>query len=186
VVFAASRRSAYLEEETRLQMAAAAILDLMSEDMKGAFSSEGETPYLLGEDRWYEDRRTDRVQLVTTSTMPVSPMVSSGGLAEVGYVMTWSDDEEEGLLTRREQYPPEAPDDEGGHLSEVTRRITSLNIRYFDGDTWWDSWDSADEAKESMWGHLPVEVELELGLTDGSVEVTVRTRVAPVMAGGAM
>lgn len=184
VVFASSRRSRTIGDEVRLRWAAAAILDLMAEDIRGAFLPVGQAPFLLGEDRWHEDRQTDALDLVTTASLPVSPEDATGGLSEVGYRMDWDDVSESGTLRRREQYPPDTPEEEGGVLTEVSGDLVSLNIRYFDGNDWWDRWDSGDTTNDAMDGRLPVEVEVELTLVADGREATVRTRVAPVMAGG--
>jgi len=184
VVFDASKRSRVIDREVKLQMAAGAILDLVTEDLKGTYIKSGEFPFLLGEDVWQGDDQADTVQLITTSSMPVSPFVPNGGLSEVGYSLSFPDGGGLGTLFRREQFPPDLPDDEGGNTFAVSGKVRSFNVRYYDGDSWWDLWDSLDENKPSMKGFIPREIEVELVLEDAGSQVTARTRVAPPLAGG--
>ncbi len=184
VVLGTSRRSKDLRAEMELRQTALMIINLMAEDLKGAFVHETNA-YFQGFDNYHRDLPTDGMNLVTTSTLPVNPKIVSSDLAEVGYTLSFEDDSTTGILTRREQVPPETPEGEGGVAYELSARVRSLNLRYFDGEDWLDEWDSQDMNREHMFEKLPREIEMELTLSEaGKKEITLRTRVAPPMAEG--
>ena len=182
VVLGSTRRSRALDREIELKMTAGSILNLMVEDIKGAYYSQGEIPYFVGRDAYNRDNPADGVAFLTTAALPVDPERAFGDLAEVSYVLAFEADQPLGVLYRREQMPAEPPDDEGGESVEVSARVRSLNLRYYDGADWLDEWDSEDVAKDSMSGRIPREIEVEIGLAEGASEIVLRTRVAPPMA----
>lgn len=181
VVFGASKRSRVLAREMELRRVASTVMNLVVEDLNGAFVREGVLPYFVGTDGFNQDDPSDRVSFITTSSLPVDPMSFAGDLAEVEYSIV-VDDESRGTLYRREQSPPQPPDEEGGGNQEVTDLVQSLNIRYWDGSDWLDEWDSLDSTSKSTYGRLPPRIEVEMTFRDEKSEVTLRTGVAPPMA----
>ncbi len=181
VVFGASKRSRVLAREIELRRVAAAVMELVVEDINGAFIREGVLPFFVGTDDFNQDDPSDRVAFITTSSLPVDPMSFSGDLAEVEYSI-FVDGDGKRALFRREQSPPQTPDEEGGPSQEVTALIRSLNIRYWDGSGWLDEWDSLDSTSKSAYGRLPSRVEVEMTFMAGGSEVTFKTGVAPPMA----
>lgn len=182
VVLGSTKRSRALEAEMELRQTAGSILNLIAEDVKGAYDRPGSVPFFLGRDAFNRDNPADGIDLVTTAVLPVNPMTVSSDLAEVGYTVVHEPDNEIGTLYRREQTPPEEPGDDGGESFEMTDRILSLNMRYFGGDSWDDDWDSRDAGREGMTGRIPDEIEIEITLVDQDALVTLRTIVSPPMA----
>ncbi len=182
VVLGSTRRSRALDEEMELRQTAGAVLSLIAEDVKGAYVQPGSVPFFLGRDAFNRDNPADGIDLVTTAVLPVNPMTVSGDLAEVGYTIIHEADSETGTLYRREQAPPDESGDDGGESFEMTDRVQSLNLRYFDGESWNDEWDSQDQARDNMKGRIPNEVEIEITLEDQDALVTLRTIVSPPMA----
>ncbi|TNF46944.1 prepilin-type N-terminal cleavage/methylation domain-containing protein, partial [bacterium] len=182
VVLGSTRRSRALEGEMELRQTAGSVLNLIAEDLKGAYVYPGSVPFLLGRDTFNRDNPADGIDLVTTAVLPVNPMTVSSDLAEVGYTIIHEADNEIGTLFRREQTPPEEPEDDGGETFELTDRVLSLNIRYFDGEDWNDDWDSRDTDHENMTGKIPSEIEIEITLVDEGAPITLRTVISPPMA----
>lgn len=138
----------------------------------------------MGLDNYHGEQPADKMNLITTSHLPVNPMITAGDLAEVGYALSFDDGETTGILSRRTQVPPEIPEDNGGVAYELSRRVRSLDLRYYDGEDWMDEWDSQDVSREHTFGKLPREIEIELALGgDEGTEVILRTRISPPMAG---
>ena len=181
VVVGSTRRSRDLVRETELRASANAILNLVAEDLEGTFVHQGIVPHFVGRDEYTGDRPADDVEFLTTSTLPLRPDELAGDVAEVSYSLI-ADDEGKTALFRREQVPVQAPFDEGGASVQVSGKVTSLSLRYYDGTEWQDTWDSADSLHEHMAGRIPQAVEIELTMEDGGSYVKVRTRVAPPLA----
>lgn len=182
VVFSAVKRSRYIDRISALEIETQGIGDLIIEDIRGAFIQEGVVPFFLGDDKFYIDQPTDRISLLTTATMPVSPYEPSGGISEVTYSITETKDGQISLF-RREQLPQEPPFDEGGGTFEITDRIKSLNLSYSDGEDWFDEWDSQGQ-NEFMTGKLPKLVRIELILQEEDTITTYKSAVSPVLAVG--
>ncbi len=182
IVFDSVRRSRAMDREVELNTEAATLMDLMTEDLRGAFAKEGVAPWFLGEDAFNVDEPADRVSFLTTAVLAVSPELPAGAVGEVQYTIV-DRDGGSSLFLRREQIPAQTPYDEGGATFEITSRLRSLNIQYSDGEDWFDQWDSQGAAGHEA-GKLPRQVRIELVLEEGDLNVTARTAVAPVMAIG--
>ncbi|GBE14659.1 pseudopilin GspJ [bacterium BMS3Abin14] len=181
VVFSSTKRSRALDRQMNLSMEAGSIMNLITEDLAGTFRREGTIPFFVGSDVFHEDIPSDEVQFLTTSTLPVDPQASRGDLAEVAYRLTF-DEEGRSTLFRREQSPPSGAYDEGGVSNVVSDKVRSFNLRYYDGRDWVDEWDSLDTGGGSDHGKIPLEIEIEIKLSDGDFSTTLRTRIAPPMA----
>ncbi len=182
VVFGAAKRSRFIDLELSLQTETSLILSLVAEDIRGAFSLEGEVPFFVGEDRYFGDVPGDRVDFLTSSVLPTDPELSSGSGGEVGYSV-FSSDEKQFSLLRREQAPLSEPFDEGGQEWEVTDRLASFELAYSDGEEWFDQWDSTIENGPGS-GKLPTMVRISLSLKEGVQEVSATTIVTPVISSG--
>ncbi len=182
VFLGSTSRSRALEEEMELRQTAGSVLNLIAEDLKGAYVHPGSVPFFLGRDLFNRENPADGVDLMTTAVLPVNPMTVSGDLAEVGYTLIHEADNEVGTLYRREDAPPEEPGDDGGSSFEMSDRVLSLNFRYSDGDNWSDEWDSQDQALDNMKGKIPNEIEIEITMEHQDSRVTLRTIVSPPMA----
>ena len=182
IVFGAVKRSRHIDRRVELTTEAAAIVSLISEDLRGAFVREGVVPFFLGVDNFKGEDPADALSLLTTAVFPVNPEIPAGGVGEVEYSIT---EGEMGalLLLRREQIPARSPYEEGGAAIEITDRLKSLNLEYSDGEDWFERWDTQSAAEHEA-GKLPRQVRIELVLEDGELSVTHRGSVAPVMAVG--
>jgi type II secretion system protein J len=182
IVFGAVKRSRHIDRRVELTTEAAAIVILISEDLRGAFVQEGVVPFFQGVDDFNSDAPTDGLSLLTTAALPVNPEIPAGGVGEVEYSII---EGENGalLLLRREQIPARSPFDQGGDAIEITDRVKSLNLTFSDGEDWFERWDTESAAVHEA-GKLPRLVRIELVLEEGDLTVTHRGSVAPVMAVG--
>lgn len=89
-------------------------------------------------------------------------------LWEVGYYFKQKPDGSGWILMRREKraLSNDFPALEGGVEYEMTDRVASLQLRYYDGSVWTDGWDSRISQK------LPNAVEISLLLDDGTFYIT--------------
>jgi len=182
VVFGAAKRSRFLDLELSLQTETSLILSLVAEDLRGAFSLEGAVPFFVGEDRYFGDIPGDQVDFLTSSVLPADPGLSLGSGGEVGYLVSGGDDKRFSLL-RREEAPLSAPFEEGGQEWEVTDRLASFELAYYDGEEWFDEWDSTIETGVGS-GKLPKMVRITLSLKEDGQEVLMTTVVTPVISSG--
>jgi len=182
IVFGAVKRSRHIDRRVELGTEAAAIVDLITEDIRGAYVRQGVVPFFRGEDGFRAEDPADSLSLLTTAAFPVNPEVPAGGIGEVEYFIIDGQNDAP-VLMRREQIPASSPFEEGGTAVEITDRIRSLNFTFSDGTDWFDSWDTEGAAGHES-GKLPRQVRVELVLEDGDLSVTHRGSVAPVMAVG--
>ncbi|MGD8353235.1 MAG: prepilin-type N-terminal cleavage/methylation domain-containing protein [Pseudomonadota bacterium] len=182
IVFGAVKRSRHIDARIQLNTEAAAIVSLISEDLRGAYVREGVVPYFQGSSRYSEDNPIDDLSLLTTAILPVSPEIPAGGVGEVQYYFTEGDNDAN-LLMRREQIPARAPYDSGGEDIEISDRVRSLDLTFSDGEDWFEKWDTESTLDHEA-GVLPKQVRIVLELEEGDLTVTYRGSVAPVMAVG--
>jgi general secretion pathway protein J len=115
-----------------------------------------------------EDKaRRDSLSL-TTLTNWRKPDSKETELVEVGYFFKEKPDGRGYSLFRREkrELSADVPPLEGGVEYEITDRVEGLQLRYYNGTTWADEWDT-----RTLRG-LPKAVELALTLDTGKVYVT--------------
>jgi len=183
IVFGAVKRSRHIDTRVELSTEAAAIVNLITEDLRGTFLHDNpDDHFFLGVDDFNAEDPADELSLLTTAVLPVNPEIPAGGIGEVEYSIA---EGENGirLLMRREQSPARSPFDEGGDDIEITDRLQSLNLTYSDGEDWFDRWDTQGSAEHEA-GKLPRQVRVELVLQEGDLTMTYRGSVAPVMAVG--
>ena len=115
-----------------------------------------------------EDKvRRDSLSL-TTLTNWRKPDSKETELLEVGYFFKEKPDGSGYSLYRREkrELSADVPPLEGGVEYEITDRIEGLQLRYYNGTTWADEWDTRTR------GGLPKTVELALTSDTGKVYLT--------------
>ena len=154
IVFGAVKRSRHIDRRVELSTEAAAIVNLITEDLRGAYIREGVVPFFLGVDDFIGENPTDGVSLLTTAVLPVNPEIPAGGVGEVEYSIIGG---ENGvlLLLRREQIPARTPFDEGGNAIEITDRLKSLEFSFSDGEDWFERWDTKSAADHIAGGSFP-------------------------------
>jgi prepilin-type N-terminal cleavage/methylation domain-containing protein len=182
IVFGAVKRSRFIDIDLQLDNEASSILALVIEDIRGACLLDGTVPYFRGEDRFLADMPTDRVGLLTSAVLPVSPTAARGSFGEVEYFTSGGEDGNL-ILFRREQSPGSPPYDEGGETVQVTDRLVFFDINYSDGEQWYEEWDATSESGTGS-GTLPKKVRVTLSLEEESLSVTRTAVVAPVMSVG--
>jgi general secretion pathway protein J len=111
--------------------------------------------------------RHDSLSL-TTLTNWRRPSSKETDLWEVGYYFKQKPDGSGWYMMRREkrELSKDAPALEGGVEYGMTDRVVSLQLRYYDGSSWTDEWDSRSRQR------LPKVVEIDLLLDDGSDYIT--------------
>ena len=111
--------------------------------------------------------RFDSIGL-TTLTNWRRPNTKETDLWEVGYRFEQKPDGTGMNLVRREkrELKKEPPPLEGGDDYLLTDRVAGLQLRYYDGASWTDEWDS------NMKHALPREVEIQIALNNGASFIT--------------
>lgn len=182
IVFGAVKRSRHIDLQLELNTEAAAVVGLITEDLRGAFVREGVVPFFQGTSKYKAEDPTDGLSLLTTAVLPVNPEIPAGGVGEVQYSIA---EGENGtlILMRREQIPARTPFDDGGEEIEITRRVKSMDLTFSDGDEWFEKWDTESDTDHEA-GKLPKQVKIVLILEEGDRTVTYQGSVAPVMAVG--
>jgi prepilin-type N-terminal cleavage/methylation domain-containing protein len=182
IVFGAVKRSRYIDRRVELGTEAAAIVNLITEDIRGAYVRKGVVPFFHGSDHFQAEDPADSLSLLTSAVLPVNPETPAGGIGEVEYSVIEGENRALRLL-RREQIPARSPFEEGGEDIEITDRLKSMDLKFSDGVDWFDSWDTEGTADHEA-GKLPRQISIELVLEEGDLSVTYRGSVAPVMAVG--
>jgi type II secretion system protein J len=114
-----------------------------------------------------DDQRYDSISL-TTLTNWRKPGSKESDLWEVGYRFDEQPDKSARVMVRSEkrELSSDQPPLEGGTDFIITDRIRGFRLRYFNGLTWSDEWDSRTLQM------LPKSVEIALGFADGSYFIT--------------
>jgi len=167
-----TERAEAVRDETDL---ARTLMSRMSDDIANAYCSTGLTgTFFYGKDEEVETEggkfRHDSFSL-TTLTNWRKPDSKETDLWEVGYSFEEKSDGSGYVLVRREkrELNQDVPPLEGGVEYEITDRVAELQLRYYDGTNWFDTWDRKTGCSQS---NMPRAVEISLTLDSGSVFVT--------------
>ena len=113
----------------------------------------------------------------STADVPIGPGV--GDVKRVEYSIENSTDLRETVLVRRVTTNLLSPQDTGGRAEVVCRGVRAMMLRFFDGQTWQEEWDSTSQENT-----LPTAVEVTLVLDSPSrSEGLTRSRVVLVPCG---
>ncbi len=113
--------------------------------------------------------RRDSLDLTTlTNYFERTPDSKESELLEAGYFFREKPDGSGYALFRSEkpEVGPDTPPLEGGDEYEISDRVRSLQVRYYNGTSWLDAWDTRTT------GSLPKLVEVALTLDSGKLYVT--------------
>jgi len=140
-------------------------LDVLARDLRNAFLDEQRPlTWFIGEDFANGDSDTDELYL-TANSRPMAlylgadpsleePARAYSDLCEIQYRVELDDAEYRGLV-RREQNPPDDDPEDGGVEEILSEWVTSLSLRYFDGEDFVDDWETSEEDQQ-----LPRAVEI--------------------------
>jgi hypothetical protein len=130
------------------------LLELQKQDLRGAVVSPQSR--FKSDIKEIDGELYFSVEFSTTSLMGENPF----GVGRVGYSLVKTDDGQK-VLVRREAR--NARDDliKEGAVFEMSRMVTSFELRFYNGTEWVDKWDS-----ESM-GKLPKQVRIAITVSDG-------------------
>ena len=169
--FATAGRNVERAEEVRDRTdRARSLLSRLTTDIANAclIGGIGET-FLVGRkaEGDTDQQRFDSIHL-TTLTNWRRPDSHETELWEVGYFFQDRPEDNARVLLRREkrELSRDVPPLEGGTDYELTDAVNGLLLRYTDGTTWVDEWDTRKR------GRLPRAVEIVLSLADGRVFAT--------------
>jgi general secretion pathway protein J len=169
-----------VEEITASSEIGPAILTAIRADLEGAFLPKAEGEYFVGTSGSGGGANRDRINFVS-SVMAYGPENDTEesrfhSVNEVGYQLIESR-KEQGLaiLYRREDFFIDTDPLKGGRLTELYDRVRSFGVRFLEGETWREDWNSKTQKG------LPKAVEIELKLVvmerDQPVEQTFKTTV---------
>lgn len=154
---------------------AANAIEIIKQDILGALPPTGilAGPFMGADATDAGGLESDILILHTTHTQ-TSGEVSAGGISEIELLLESDDDDSNGnggyKLVRRVTSNLLSPRTLEPEEQVLSRHVGSLNIRYFDGYTWLDEWDSTGQGDT-----LPPAVEIDLRITYKSSELTGET-----------
>jgi general secretion pathway protein J len=161
----AVQASSDLYRSTRL------ILDIMSEDIRGAYISRFTNPSqammfaFVGEDHWDGAFPADTLNFTSTTRRLNDSDQPLSIFAEIGYFLETDEKTGRKKLMRRESYVVDQDVKTGGTSIEMGLWVLGLDLKYVDANNnTWDFWDSTagEHAKE-----LPKMVEIHLLMERG-------------------
>jgi len=124
-------------------------LDKITYDLSCAFIGKGENEGLagfVGNSRFSGDGIPhDELNFLSFSHVRYNPEEKSSDQCEIGYFIAQDPLTEKFTLFRREDYTLDG-EHEGGEINELVEGILAFNIRYYDGESWYDNWDSRNAA----------------------------------------
>ena len=138
-------------------------LERFAADLRASFYSESALcSGFVGEDETNGAFDTDRLTFVTTASSARPTGVGVCDLTEVEYFI--GDDEEAGErgLCRRPKVLLAAVAEDEEAAASLAEQIVGLNLRYFGGLDWEDSWDASAK------GGLPQAIEITVWVREGS------------------
>ncbi len=134
-------------------------LDLVRRDFSEALPPKGilAGTFIGSDDQWDNGRDADSMDFYASANMLDEP-VGTCDIIHVSIALGTDDDGTVALVrnTTTNLLATEVPEPD---TEVICRNVRSLNLRYFDGTDWLDSWDSTQEGDE-----LPLAVELVLEL----------------------
>jgi len=158
------------ERNAEILQIARTVLARIVSDVRSAYTSEegvfrGE---MVGEDEVGTDVDLDTLRFVATHT----PKVDATGEMDLANIEYYIDDDEDtderGLMCR--QSPVVDLVEQQENTLEIAAEIRSLNLRYYDGTDWQDTWDSSGD------GVLPLSVEISIGIDPRALELDYHER----------
>lgn len=144
-----------------LQLARIA-LGRMVEDLESVYYSDSVLcTDFLGEDASDGSCDTDRLTLVTTARFARADAVGEADLTALEYFIdTGGEAGEEGLSLSQTRVLLAVVEEEAEQVCRLGAQIVGLNLRYFDGLDWQDSWDASAK------GALPRAVEITVAVRE--------------------
>lgn len=138
--------------------------ELRSIILSGASWNNGPQTNLLqgGED----EQGQPYLELLSTAATPMGG--APGGVARIRYLLAPDQDEPAGVLSLYRSEQPRWTTPDTGPGQRLIPGVTALELRFYDGTVWSDSWLDKGAA-------LPTRVEIVLRMTMGDEEVPFRT-----------
>jgi type II secretory pathway component PulJ len=178
--------SRYVERRAQTFATARAAMDWLERDLRGSFGVnlyESDAPRFLSAGHAGTDTLTRDAPLldITAATARGTTLLAKGAIVEedaqdrgdqarIVYRLEreeFAEDEEGLALARYEFRPALAADFESGSRSVVARGIRSVDLRFFDGTTDYETWDSTTRGGPGGTAPRVVEIRLAIVETDG-------------------
>ncbi len=137
-------------------------IELIKQDVSGVLPATGVLAgSFIGTNSQNGDGKdADSLEFYTTQVY-TDEGILAGGLGKVDLALEEDSDEDRSnyRLVRKVTTNLLSPRDVDPDEQVLCRNVTSLNLRYFDGDSWLDEWDSTEDANSLP---LAMEVDIEL------------------------
>jgi type II secretion system protein J len=163
-----ARRSALAAVEPTFQAVNA--IELVKRDVAGILPIDGvlAEAFLGTSARDSKGQDSDYVEFYTTNIHADADELV-GGLGKIELMLEADNDEdrENYRLIRRITRNLLSPRDLDPQEQVLCRNVTSLNLRYFDGDAWLEEWDSTADAN-SLPLAMEVDIQLAYAMTNGA------------------
>lgn len=120
----------------------------------------------------------DELHFTSFSHVQHNPMLPGSDQCEISYKIAWVSESERFQLWRREDATIDEKNMEGGEELMLVDDIVAFNLRFWDGFTWQDQWDSRPLDAFLFQGGIPREAEFEpteemVKATPAAAEITI-------------
>jgi len=165
-------------------------IELIKQDVSGVLPATGVLAgsFIGADSRTGDGKDADSLEFYTTQVYAAEDVLVGGlGKIELELEEDTDEDRENYRLVRRVTTNLLSPSDLDPEDQVLCRNVTSLNLRYFDGESWLDEWDSTEDANS-----LPLAMEVDIEVvhkTTNGTTVSHNRRLLqsfPIPCGGAV
>lgn len=138
-------------DEREIYESGRVLIELLRKDIRGT-KITGNTALICSKEE-IDSKIFSRLDIITTSALKTDFYSEK----EVGYYVIRDDEDNKLVLIRREAIV-EGDVRYGGNYFEVSRLVDGFNISVYDGNSWFDEWDSKNS------GRIPKTIRFEIKL----------------------
>ena len=145
-------------------------LNCLKQDVSGVLPATGVLAgaFVGTNSRTGDGKDADSLEFYTTQVYADDDLLAGGvGKIELTLEEDTDEDRENYRLVRKVTTNLMSPKDLDPEEQVLCRNVTSLNLRYFDGDSWLDEWDSTADANS-----LPLAMEVDIEVMHETVNGT--------------
>lgn len=155
----------YAEKVADLEQAGLTVLNLIISDLESAFIYNQEIAFFFGTDKQIEDADADGLSLTAGGERNL--LKRRGSPTAITYFVKLSPQDAKSLTLFRKETPFGSDRSaETEAVFAIVDNVKSLNLQYFDGESWQDSWDGGIE--KSLPGAVKIDLIISSPKTTGN------------------